>query len=398
MDNNKHNGQIKADSPLYARFEKLIKDKLATKRERTAGNYSSTLNKLCTYLGNRVGEFRIEEVTASFLHDYIQWLQFSCSIKPGTVDFYIRTFRAMYNHVLKEGGIDLPDSAPFKSIHISVPDTRKRALPEGKIQSMTTLDLSTHSHLLDALRLALFLFFGRGMCFVDAFRLKQSDIEGEYIFYERSKTGVFLQVKITPEMQHIINMYKEEGSNWLFPFLHKRRYAGEGELSVRSSLKRTNRHLKEIGKIMELRYPLTTYVMRHSFASMMLESDAALSIIRQCLGHTSVKTTEVYLSGLPSGKIDKATDEMLDTLVRQPAIQDKEAPNNNNTGSPRLVQIRIVRRQNTFSDTKELKLTGQEIQPVLKNECPSLNKRETFISKCLHFICHAVAKIEYSTE
>ena len=80
-----------------------------------------------------------------------------------------------------------------------------------------------------------------------------------------------LQVKITSEMHHIMQLYKRKDSRWVFPFLHEK-LVGKGVLTAQSSLHRVNEYLKEIGDRLNLPYPLTTYVMRHSWASLMLES------------------------------------------------------------------------------------------------------------------------------
>ena len=211
--------------------------------------------------------------------------------------------------------MDVPRESPFSGLQIKVPPTRKRALPSLDLQNLATLERPKNPHACTALHLALFLFYARGMCFVDVFNLRHSNINDDYIHYVRSKTGVAMQVKITPEMKNIIFSYRRFNNPWIFPFLHEK-ISGEGEVTAQSALRRVNRHLKKMGEQLHFEQPFTTYVMRHSWASMMLEANSEIGIISQSLGHMSLRTTEIYLGRISVSKIDRASDNMLNNLVR----------------------------------------------------------------------------------
>ena len=85
-------------------------------------------------------------------------------------------------------------------------------------------------------------------------------------------------------MNKIIHMYHRKDSLWLFPFLHDR-IQGKGTVTAQSSLHRINSYLKQIGDDLGYLQPLTTYVMRHSWASMMLEAGAEIGVISQSIKH-----------------------------------------------------------------------------------------------------------------
>lgn len=236
-------------------------------------------------------------------------------LSPGTRDFYLRNLKAMYNSIKKDLRYRSRENNPFDGLHISVPPTRKRALPLRQLRKLVEMDLPDSPEQYAALQISLFLFYARGMCFVDVFKLEQDNMHNGYVQYIRSKTQVALQVKITPEMHEIMRRYKRNNGRWVFPFLHEKS-VGKGEISEQSSLHRLNIHLKAIGEKLGLPYPLTTYVMCHSWASLMLESGTEIGVISQSLGHTSLQTTEIYLGQLSKTKIDKASDCMLDKLIR----------------------------------------------------------------------------------
>ena len=125
-----------------------------------------------------------------------------------------------------------------------------------------------------------------------------------------------MQVKITPEIKNIIFSYRRFNNPWIFPFLHEK-ISGEGEVTAQSALRRVNRHL------LHFEQPFTTYVMRHSWASMMLEANSEIGIISQSLGHMSLRTIEIYLGRISVSKIDRASDNMLNNLVRSSSTRQR---------------------------------------------------------------------------
>ena len=131
-----------------------------------------------------------------------------------------------------------------------------------------------------------------------------------------------MQVKITPEIKNIIFSYRRFNNPWIFPFLHEK-ISGEGEVTAQSALRRVNRHLKKMGEQLHFEQPFTTYVMRHSWASMMLEANSEIGIISQSLGHMSLRTIEIYLGRISVSKIDRASDNMLNNLVRSSSTRPR---------------------------------------------------------------------------
>ena len=298
------------NSPLLQEcIEELINSKIDEGKGRNAGN------KLSTFLGPRVMEFTFADLTTDFLHHYLLWLMQGedgkqAPLKPGSLDFYIRNLKTMYNKIAQDKQMDVPRESPFSGLQIKVPPTRKRALPSLDLQNLATLERPKNPHACTALHLALFLFYARGMCFVDVFNLRHSNINDDYIHYVRSKTGVAMQVKITPEIKNIIFSYRRFNNPWIFPFLHEK-ISGEGEVTAQSALRRVNRHLKKMGEQLHFEQPFTTYVTRHAWASIAQSKNVPLSVISKALGHNSEQTTRIYLSSLDTSVVDKANNLIL---------------------------------------------------------------------------------------
>ncbi len=308
-------------------MEEQVRIKKEEGKERTAGNYFSAWKKLETYLGGQADYFSLTDLSPEVAKDFMAWMARSGepglkALSLGTQDFYLRNLKIMYKKAAEQTGLPVCEQFPFHGLRVKVPSTRKRALPEQSVKHLTTLVWPDCPHIMSALHLALFLFYARGMCFIDAFYLEVKNIQDGYIHYIRRKTGIMLEVKITPEMAIIIDLYHRPDISWVFPFLHEK-IQGKGEITPQSALHRINYYLKKIGRQLGFPHPLTTYVMRHSWASMMLEADSGLGVISQSLGHSSLRTTEIYLGRLSTNKIDKAADSMLDNLIR-PAKKKKD--------------------------------------------------------------------------
>ena len=76
-------------------------------------------------------------------------------------------------------------------------------------------------------------------------------------------------------------------------------------------LKIVNADLKKIAKLVGIQEKLTTYVARHSYATIMRRSGISTSIISESIGHDSEKTTQIYLDSFENKVLDEASKAIL---------------------------------------------------------------------------------------
>jgi len=69
--------------------------------------------------------------------------------------------------------------------------------------------------------------------------------------------------------------------------------------------------LKKIGEELNLPIDITTYVARHSFATVLKRSGVSTSLICETLGHSSEKVTQIYLDSFENSQIDAAMQHLL---------------------------------------------------------------------------------------
>lgn len=281
---------------------------------RTLENYRSAISKVREFAGDNWQRLTVAAITRQWTDNFTRWLQQQHADKPQTVDFYLRTFRAVYRHALNLTE-STANAKPFGGPRPGGSFSAKRALKRDDMLKILSPELreKLKPRQIEALDVLVFIFYSRGMAFQDVYRLRWSMISDGHIRYKRSKTGALIDVEVVPELEEIMRRYYRKDSPYVFPFLHESRKGNIGkELSEKSALRRINRAVYNIiGDV-----KLTTYVLRHTWATLMLEDGSQVEVISQCMGHSSIRTTQIYLSRISSRKIDKAVRGMYDRQLR----------------------------------------------------------------------------------
>lgn len=281
---------------------------------RTLENYRSAISKVREFAGDNWQRLTVAAITRQWTDNFTRWLQQQHADKPQTVDFYLRTFRAVYRHALNLTE-STANAQPFGGPRPGGSFSAKRALKRGDMLKILSPELreKLKPRQIEALDVLVFIFYARGMAFQDVYRLRWSMISDGHIRYKRSKTGALIDVEVVPELEEIMRRYHRKDSPYVLPFLHESRKGNTGkELSEKSALRRINRAVYNIiGDV-----KLTTYVLRHTWATLMLEDGSKVEVISQCMGHSSIRTTQIYLSRISSRKIDKAVRGMYDRQLR----------------------------------------------------------------------------------
>ena len=144
------------------------------------------------------------------------------------------------------------------------------------------------------------------MPFVDIAFLKKADLKNGLLSYCRKKTNQQLTVEWEREQQEIVARYAHltRDSPYMLPII--RRADGTEYQQYQRMQENINRALKKIGEMIHLKMPLTTYVARHSWASIARNMNYSIAIISEGMGHSSYRTTQVYLDSIDTSRINEA--------------------------------------------------------------------------------------------
>ncbi|MDE6329575.1 MAG: site-specific integrase [Muribaculaceae bacterium] len=295
------------DFSLFNFMESIIVKLRRNDKIRTSETYRSTLNSFKKFRNGR--DIMLDRISPEMMEAYEAWLK-GRGVAPNTISFYTRILRAVYNRAV-DGDI-INNRNPFRHVYTGIDKTVKRALPLNLIKKIKALDLSLTPPLDHARDMFLMSFYLRGMSFVDMAFLKKSDLKNGCVTYRRRKTGQQLIIQWTKEMQHIIDKYPENASDYLLPIIRKR---GINErCAYRNSGYNINHNLKHIARMAGIGIPLTLYVARHSWASAAKSKGIPLSVISEGMGHDSETTTRIYLTSLDTSVVDRANSLILSAL------------------------------------------------------------------------------------
>ena len=269
-------------------------------RYSTSRNYRRTWASFSRFLKGQ--PLYMDEITKEIIGPYNLYLR-ETGLQRNTISFYNRILRSVYNQSVKEG-YALPEN-PFKDVYTGVDVTRKRALPVEVLHNIASLDLPDPELAL-ARDLFLFSFQARGMSFVDMAFLTQQNLQHDFLRYVRRKTGQALSVRVEPYMKDLLDRYRPMcHAPYLLPILQSTE-PEEAFAQYSIALGRHNRMLRKLGQLVGTDFPLSSYCARHSWATVARDSAVPLSVISSAMGHTSEKTTRIYLASLDNSLIDRA--------------------------------------------------------------------------------------------
>ncbi len=227
----------------------------------------------------------------------------------------MNTHIVVYNKAIKAGIADRR-WYPFEDYKIKTEPKRKRALEWNYLQNILELELSDERSCFHTRNYFRISYMSYGMNFTDMAYLKKENIKAGRIKYQRRKTSKLYDIKLTDGLKELFDYYLKQphDSEFIFPIL-KRKTAIQQFKDIKWARKRYNMRLKELAELCNIPEDLTSYVSRHSFATQAMLKKVPLEAISSMLGHSSLKTTQVYLKSLPSNVLDDYNELIVSKML-----------------------------------------------------------------------------------
>lgn len=278
-------------------------------RNGTAQNYKAAMNSFTKFIRNE--NFPLSSFTEEIVQKYESWLR-NRYLSRNTISFYMRQLRSIYNKAVKANLTE--QTFPFDNVYTGIDKTKKRAVDISVITKLIALDLSYSSSLCFARDLFLLSFYMRGMAFVDMAYLKHDNIKNGVIRYIRHKTDIMLEIKIEQCISDIINRYASKSKlGYLLPIV-TRTDAEKAYTQYKNKRSYYNKLLKKISQLIGPDILLTSYVSRHSWATIARNMNISLAVISAGMGHSSETMTRIYLTSLEASTIDQANSAILNHI------------------------------------------------------------------------------------
>ncbi|RRD92884.1 recombinase [Bacteroides heparinolyticus] len=285
----------------------------------TAENYRTAVRSFVRFNGGR--DVPLSALDAETLRRYERWLR-GQGVCPNTSSCYLRSLRAIYNKAASKRLVK--DRTPFKGVFTGNEKTLKRSVGMEELRRLKSLSPAPCGAVpgkgaspapgASALDLFLFSFYAMGMPFTDLAHLRKSQVKDGVLTYHRRKTNRPVRVKLEKCMLDILAKYKAEGTDYLFPILYKVKDGRQVPVSYACALNRYNRSLKLLARRAGIAVNLTSYVARHSWASIAYEHGVGLPVISKALGHADTKTTLIYIEGIKDERLAEANRGLLERI------------------------------------------------------------------------------------
>lgn len=323
--------EMRADQKEYSAYTLLIKENHQSftvcefyqkiiaqcEAENKCGNrlvYLNSYNSLMNFTNNRL-DIPFNIIDVAWLERYEKWLR-SRNNKETTISLMFRTLRSTYNKAIKEKCAQKTDY-PFEEYRVSKFDvtTQKRAIAKADILKFTdyTEPIGQKRYVQLSKDIFMFSYLCGGINFTDIANLTKVNIVNGRLQYIRQKTGKLIKIGIPDEAMRIIEKYESESIGYLFPILNIKvhKTALQKQNRIHKMRGKVNYNLKVIGKRLGIEISLTTYVARHSFASVLKKSGVNIAIISEALGHSDLATTQIYLDNFDNEQMDEAMKNLL---------------------------------------------------------------------------------------
>ena len=269
---------IKKDKPVNVTFPVFAKIYVqeSDRKRSTKENLMTTITVL--------QEFRpgldFKDITYTFLKEFEVHLKEKGN-SVNTIAKHLRQLRTLVNEAINQGYIP-SDAYPFRKYKIKQEKGRKEFLTPDELKRLENLDVDKKlRHVLDA-----FLFCCyTGLRFSDFCQLSPANfikVNGKrWLYFTSIKTGVELRLPL-----HLLFEGKA--------LAVLERYDIVTDFAKIGPNSEANKYLAQLAAFARIRKHITYHTARHTCATLLVHQGVPITTVQKLLGHTSVRTTEVY--------------------------------------------------------------------------------------------------------
>lgn len=248
----------------------------------TLQKYNVCKKHFSNFLRDKYGrsDIRLSELGYIVIHDFDIYLRTIVGQNPNTATRMMKTFKTITILGRKLGVLH---HDPFLNIRFHMEPVNRGFLTDEEILKIANKDFGIGR--LELVRDVFVFSCFTGLAYIDVYNLAPENIVTlngkQWIMTKRQKTSVETNVLLLDIPKSIIAKYsgKTYRDGKLFPMLTNQKL---------------NSYLKEIADICGIKKNLTFHLARHTFATMSLSKGVPIESVSKMLGHTNIKTTQIY--------------------------------------------------------------------------------------------------------
>lgn len=287
-------GSMDAQMTLLRLFDKHISEIEARVgidvSHRTLPNYQYARKRLGKFIKQKynASDLAFSQLNEQFIREFQDFVVIDENLGVQTVRHYLAYLKKICRIAFKEGHADKHYFEKYPLLKQK--EVSPKALSKDEFERIRDLEIDKNrkSHLLTR---DLFLFACyAGTAYVDAVSINKDNLSKDdagnlWLKYKRGKNGSQCRVKLLPEAIELIEKYKDETRHTLFPHI---RYE-----ALRA-------HMQGIKLLAGIKGALSYHMGRHSFSTLItLEGGVPIETVSKMLGHSDIKTTQIYAHVTP---------------------------------------------------------------------------------------------------
>ena len=300
-----------SNKPLVTQLREEIEKAELTCSRSTTVNRHTAVNNLEKFFKENPGlghRTTLKSLTPDHIRAFERW-HFDSNLSQSYSACNMRNLRALINRIVGKEGAGWCHEL-FADVRTKNAEPKKaKAVDREVIQKMNCLELSEDSFEYKARDYFMLCLLTQGMPFIDLAHLKKEQISEGRIFYYRHKTRCQATPVILPEANEILRRNQAEDSSYLLPILTSED-PRQAELQYKNFLQKYNRALGKLAKMIGPNVKLSSYVPRHTWASIAHEIGISDNVISQALAHKNTSTTEAYMKRICDNKLDQASNDV----------------------------------------------------------------------------------------
>jgi len=277
---------------LNNEIEKLIQQfeqKLLIQRFAQASirNYKSSIKR---FLSSAAKKYKIpEDISAEIIERYILWIvsskNASYSMQKNELSAITKSFNLVYGV-----NFNLKYLYPKRKVN-SLP----KYLSKEEIKKMID-NIQNIKH-----KCIIMLLYGSGLRLSEILNLRLQDIDSNDMIIHVSNSNGNKDRKIMLSEVLLENLRKYYKTH------HPKDFLFEGPNGAKYSATSVQVIVKKAASTVGIKKQVSPHILRHSFATHLLESGTDIRFIQELLGHQSIKTTEIYthITDVSKSKIKK---------------------------------------------------------------------------------------------
>jgi site-specific recombinase XerD len=273
--------------------------------KRTIRQYKTTLSRLKDFIESEYGckDILLSKLDLTFIRRFEIYLKTKYNNQHNTIMKQLKELKRVIHFAMEMGYIDRDPFMRHKTAY--------KQISRGFLTAEELERIETHTFHIKRLEQVkdVFLFVCyTGLSYFDLKTLTRDNlskgIDGKtWIVYERRKTGIQARIPLLPMAQALIDKYENDPE-----------CSAENKILPVRSNQKLNSYLSEIAEICDIKKHITMHLGRHTFATTVtLTNGVPIESVSKMLGHTSLKTTQIY-SKVIDNKISKEMEDLSKVL------------------------------------------------------------------------------------